>query len=447
MEASFTGFTTHDPKENVAVHMCWNFVATRTMADGTSDTFNHLIVSYKSDSYGLPQVPLDIYEWATPLEDVEMVEIVSDLNPPQWAAQALGLSRIAWTVTELNTEQIANPFPIVAIIAAVVVADVIIELYSDVFNDGRLDGDGFSMFKEGGRAIAEAVGVSGDRGAFIGGGIRLGLGLATGAGPLKLAKKLGITAATLATKKAVQVATVAGDIGSLVDATSFTIEGTRKIIEEQKAQPLVNQPPVARAGADQTVYTGTLVTLDGSASHDPEGGLLSFQWTQIAGATVALSDSSARRPTFTPTVAGSYTFALEVSDGELVGVDFVVITAKPYELEENQVVTFPDRDLEAAIRDALGIDSDVDIYRSDLETLTELNASGRAVSDLTGLEYAVNLIRLPLAVNQITDISPLVQNEGLSRTDEIDLRGNPLSEESLNTYIPELRARGVRVIH
>ncbi|MCL0076052.1 PKD domain-containing protein, partial [Dehalococcoidia bacterium] len=370
-----------------------------------------------------------------------------DLNPPQWAAQALGLSRIAWTVTELNTEQIANPFPIVAIIAAVVVADVIIELYSDVFNDGRLDGDGFSMFKEGGRAIAEAVGVSGDRGAFIGGGIRLGLGLATGAGPLKLAKKLGITAATLATKKAVQVATVAGDIGSLVDATSFTIEGTRKIIEEQKAQPLVNQPPVARAGADQTVYTGTLVTLDGSASHDPEGGLLSFQWTQIAGATVALSDSSARRPTFTPTVAGSYTFALEVSDGELVGVDFVVITAKPYELEENQVVTFPDRNLEAAIRDALRIDSDVDIYRSDLETLTELNASGRAVSDLTGLEYAVNLIRLPLAVNQITDISPLVQNEGLSRTDEIDLRGNPLSEESLNTYIPELRARGVTVSH
>ncbi|MCL0069783.1 PKD domain-containing protein [Dehalococcoidia bacterium] len=38
-----------------------------------------------------------------------------------------------------------------------------------------------------------------------------------------------------------------------------------------------------------------------------------------------------------------------------------------------------------------------------------------------------------------------MQNEGLSAGDEISLAGNPLSEESLNTYIPQLEARGVRI--
>jgi len=41
----------------------------------------------------------------------------------------------------------------------------------------------------------------------------------------------------------------------------------------------------------------------------------------------------------------------------------------------------------------------------------------------------------------------LVQNEGLSEEDGIDLRGNPLSSDSLNIYIPELEGRGVNVVH
>jgi hypothetical protein len=38
-----------------------------------------------------------------------------------------------------------------------------------------------------------------------------------------------------------------------------------------------------------------------------------------------------------------------------------------------------------------------------------------------------------------------VDNEGLSQGDEVYLHDNPLSSDSINTYIPQLEARGVEV--
>lgn len=52
---------------------------------------------------------------------------------------------------------------------------------------------------------------------------------------------------------------------------------------------------------------------------------------------------------------------------------------------------------------------------------------------------------LILGNNQISDISPLVENEGPGEGGFVDLRWNPLSPDSINTYIPELEARGVNV--
>jgi len=42
----------------------------------------------------------------------------------------------------------------------------------------------------------------------------------------------------------------------------------------------------ANAGSDQTVESGAIVQLDGSASSDPSGDTLTYQWTQTRGPPV-----------------------------------------------------------------------------------------------------------------------------------------------------------------
>src|SRR5262249_52473827 len=61
----------------------------------------------------------------------------------------------------------------------------------------------------------------------------------------------------------------------------------------------VTHGPTARAGATQTVDEGAAVTLDASATTDPDGDALAYSWTQIAGPPVTLSDPSSATPVFT----------------------------------------------------------------------------------------------------------------------------------------------------
>ena len=56
-----------------------------------------------------------------------------------------------------------------------------------------------------------------------------------------------------------------------------------------------NSRPVADAGEDQDLDP-TVVTLDGSGSHDPDSDLLSYTWTQQEGPEVTLSDEHSHEP-------------------------------------------------------------------------------------------------------------------------------------------------------
>jgi hypothetical protein len=76
--------------------------------------------------------------------------------------------------------------------------------------------------------------------------------------------------------------------------------------------------PMADAGPDKNVDEFDLVALDGSASDDPKGGMLLFQWKQTGGTNVTLSDETVEKPTFTaPDVASggeTLIFKLTVTD-------------------------------------------------------------------------------------------------------------------------------------
>lgn len=78
-----------------------------------------------------------------------------------------------------------------------------------------------------------------------------------------------------------------------------------------------NRAPSADAGLDQEAIDGETVTLDGSASYDIDFGIRSYSWSQTAGESVGLSDTSGIRPTFVaPNVEDEepLTFELTVTD-------------------------------------------------------------------------------------------------------------------------------------
>ncbi len=84
-------------------------------------------------------------------------------------------------------------------------------------------------------------------------------------------------------------------------------------------------------------------------------------------------------------------------------------------------------------------------HLSGLIHLKHLKLFGNSISDVSPLSNLTGLTFLELQGNNILDISPLVVNMGLGNGDEVNLLRNPLTYPSLNTHIPALQGRGVRV--
>ncbi|MEJ2682452.1 MAG: PKD domain-containing protein [Gammaproteobacteria bacterium] len=80
-----------------------------------------------------------------------------------------------------------------------------------------------------------------------------------------------------------------------------------------------NNPPIANAGEDLDVELGQLVELDGSASNDPDGHPLTYQWQFLSVPTnselTAIDENDNVRVQFTPDLAGEYRVGLTVNDG------------------------------------------------------------------------------------------------------------------------------------
>jgi alpha-tubulin suppressor-like RCC1 family protein len=90
----------------------------------------------------------------------------------------------------------------------------------------------------------------------------------------------------------------------------------------------INEPPTAEAGPDQSISVGTLVTLNGENSTDPDDGIASYLWQQTGGPSVTLTNPDASITQFIASVAAgsTLTFELTVTDaGRLTFTDSCII--------------------------------------------------------------------------------------------------------------------------
>lgn len=91
----------------------------------------------------------------------------------------------------------------------------------------------------------------------------------------------------------------------------------------------IPKPPVANAGADQTVNENSQVYLDGSASLDPDNNTLSYHWTAPEG--ISLSSNYSNKPIFKApevTTDTDFIFFLQVRNGYYSSIDIIVVKVK-----------------------------------------------------------------------------------------------------------------------
>ena len=103
-------------------------------------------------------------------------------------------------------------------------------------------------------------------------------------------------------------------------------------------------------------------------------------------------------------------------------------------------VAFADSSLERAVGEALvtaGLFAQVpsSITVAQMDSLTTLNASGRGIQSLAGLDYATNLDTLNLGNNKISDVSPLSYLTSLT---SLNLNFNKISDVSPLTSLTKL---------
>jgi hypothetical protein len=173
------------------------------------------------------------------------------------------------------------------------------------------------------------------------------------------------------------------------------------------ANPAPNQSPIALAGPDRTVAAGSAVQLDGSQSNDPNGAIAQYQWTQLAGATVALAGANTAIASFTapaPAEPQALTFRLSVADADgASATDDVTITVNPATqgnvapvANDDSATTLEDT---AVVIEPLANDTDADgsddIDARELAVFDEVGGTSSVVTDVPSNRARVTFTPAP----------------------------------------------------
>ena len=189
---------------------------------------------------------------------------------------------------------------------------------------------------------------------------------------------------------------------------------------------VTNQPPVSRAGADQSaIAAGATVNLDGSTSSDPDGTIASYAWSQISGDTVSLTGASTSTPSFTaPSTdsAQTLTFRLTVTDNDGATATDDVDVAVLAQPNQNPVARAgSDQNVAAGASVTLdgSTSSDPD---GTISTYVWSQVSGTTVT-LTNANTSIASFTAPSESSQQTLVFRLTvtDNDGATHTDDITI--------------------------
>ena len=103
-------------------------------------------------------------------------------------------------------------------------------------------------------------------------------------------------------------------------------------------------------------------------------------------------------------------------------------------------VHFPDPNLRAAVAEALGKAPGSTITVAEMATLERLQANGKEIKDLRGLEFATNLETLEIRGNLVSDLSPIA---GLTQLGRLGVPGNKISDISPLSELKNLRSLAI----
>ncbi|HTB23971.1 MAG TPA: PKD domain-containing protein [Puia sp.] len=191
---------------------------------------------------------------------------------------------------------------------------------------------------------------------------------------------------------------------------------------------VVNQPPVAKAGPDQTITLPTnSVTLNGSASSDPDGTIASYLWTKISGpAQFNIVNNTSANTIVNNLTAGSYSFQLKVTDnGGAIAMDTIKIIVNSAPVNQPPVAN-------AGANISITLPTNVANLNGSASTDPDGTISAYAWTEISGPSTAT----IAAATSANTAISGLVQgsyvfslkvtdNGGATNADSITVTVNP----------------------
>ena len=209
------------------------------------------------------------------------------------------------------------------------------------------------------------------------------------------------------------VVTIAGGVATAVGAGSSalvvsmgTAADTVPVTVTQSTESIEITPTEAEIEGINTVVAFEATAYDANG-HEIPLSPQDFDWS-TGNSVIATVRPNGR---VTARAAGETTVQAS-REGHSAEATLLVIQIEEPEPQDPQVI-FADASVEAAVRAAIGIPEDP-IFQSDLEGLTSLTVSNAGVTDLGGLEHALDLEHLQVNDNDITDLSPVAGLEALT---------------------------------